>query len=258
MVGEFDAAPQLFGAALATLIAYSVAFLVALYVLRVKLKFLVWEACHQQVWVRWKEILRLSIPAAATNLISPVSIAITTWLVAQYGSDAVAGYSVASRIETFSLIVIMALASIIAPFAGQNWGAGRRDRLHRALKLSFQFSWLWGAGVAVLMWGAGYWLVRGFTDDPEAIEAATLYLYLVPITFGLLGSVMMASSMANGIGKPMPALWMTLARLVVFYLPLAWLLSAWFGLPGIYIATLVANALVGAGAIWWSWRKCSG
>lgn len=248
---------ELFGAALASMIAYSVAFFVALYVLRFKLNFLAWEACYQGVWIRWKSILRLAIPAAATNLIAPLSIAVTTWLVAQYGSDAVAGYSVASRIETFSLVVVMALAASIAPFAGQNWGAGRTDRLKRTLALSYRFAWFWGLCIAILLWLIGHWLVLGFTNDPEAIAAATSYLYLVPISFGLLGSIMMVSSMSNGIGEPMPSLWLTLSRLLIIYLPLAWGLSQWFGLDGIYVATLIANTVVGAAAIWWSWRKCS-
>lgn len=248
---------ELFGAALATMVAYSVSFFIALYVLKVKLDFLKWEACYKAVWIRWKAILRLSIPAAATNLISPLSVAVTTWLVAHYGSEAVAGYSVASRIETFSLIVVMALSASIAPFAGQNWGAGRPDRLKKALNLSYRFAWFWGLGTAVVLWLVGHWLVQGFTNDPAAIKAATHYLYLVPISFGLLGSIMMVSSMSNGIGEPMPSLWFTLARLLVIYLPLAWALSQWFGLDGIYVATLIANTTVGSAAIWWSWNKCT-
>lgn len=249
---------ELQGAALATIIAYSVSFIAALYVLRVKLNFLTWDACQQRVWASWRDILRIGIPASATNLISPVSIAITTWMVAQYGSEAVAGYGVASRIETFSLIVLMALSVMLAPFAGQNWGAGKVERLQRALSLSFRFSWIWGIAMAVLLWLGAEWLTGWFTEDAVAVDSAVSYLRIVPVTFALLGIVMMVSSVANGVGEPVPALVMTLTRLVLIYLPLAWLLSRWLGVDGIYLATAAANTLVGAGAWWWSIRKCSG
>ncbi len=125
------------GAALATVISSSIALIVGLYILKVKLNFLAFEHCHKKIWARWKAILHLSIPAAASNLISPISVAVTTWLVAQYGSDAVAGYGIAARIESFMLIVLMALSAVLAPFAGQNWGANRFDRLTQAVNLNF-------------------------------------------------------------------------------------------------------------------------
>jgi len=248
---------ELAGAALASLVAYASAFLISFYILRVKLNFLSFDACFKKVWHYWKEIFTLSIPSAINNLIAPISVAITTWLVAQHGSDAVAGYSIASRIEMISLIVFVALSTTLPPFAGQNWGAGRFDRLKRILLLSFQFSWLWGAGIAIVLWLTAHWLVRGFTDEPTVIDAATSYLYLVPITFGLLGSMMAVSSVANGIGQPSISLWLTLIRMVFLYIPLAWGLSWWLGLTGIYLATMIANIVVGAVAIWWGLRQCS-
>ncbi len=92
----------------------------SIYVLKVKLNFLAFEHCYHKIWPRWKAILRLAIPAAASNLISPLSIAITTWLVASYSSDAVAGFGIAARIESFMLIVLMALSAVLSPFSGQN------------------------------------------------------------------------------------------------------------------------------------------
>ncbi|MGB1011751.1 MAG: MATE family efflux transporter [Thiolinea sp.] len=248
---------ELQGAALATLASYSVALIAALYVLKFKLKFLTLAACSRQILSSWKAILRLAIPAAGTNLINPVAVAITTWMIAGYGSEAVAGYSVASRIESFCLIVIMALSSILAPFAGQNQGAGKMDRLERALQLSFRFSWFWGLGIMLLMWLIAPWLIGIFTDNVQAAEIAKNYLYIVPVSFALMCIIMMVSSVANGIGEPVPALVMTLARLLIIYLPLAGLFSIWMGVNGIFLATAFANALVGGGAFIWSQRKCA-
>jgi len=249
---------ELKGAALATIISYSVAFIVSIYVLKFKLNFLAIEHCYHKIWPRWKAILRLAIPAAASNLISPLSIAITTWLVADYSSDAVAGYGIAARIESFMLIVLMALSAVLTPFAGQNWGANRFDRLQQAVKFSFRFSWIWGIGVAVVLWFMADYLLGAFTDNEVVLDSAKSYLIIVSVTFSFLGMVMMTSSVANGIGNPIPALIFTLSRLLVLYFPLVWLLSNYYGLQGIYLATAASNLIVGGAAWYWSFKKCQG
>lgn len=247
---------ELKGAAIAGIVSYFGALVAALYVLYFKLHFISLKALVTQVWPSWMGILRIAVPAAGTNLISPLSTGLTTGLVAVYGSEAVAGYSVASRIEALGLMLVMALASTLAPFAGQNWGAKKIARLRRALNLSFYFVWGLGLMMAVLFWLAAEPLTHLFTTHEAAVQASVTYLHIVPITYALLSTVMIVSSMANGIGRPLPALIMTVARLLIIYLPLAWLLSKTWGLNGIYIATAIANALVGFGAWYWSTHTC--
>ena len=251
-------AMELQGAALATVISNAIALLIGLYILRVKLDFLAIEHCYQRIWPRWKAILRLAIPAAASNLISPVAIAITTWMVASYSSDAVAGYGIAARIESFMLVVLMALSATLAPFAGQNAGANRWDRLNEAVKFSFRFSWAWGILVAIILWLSADLLLGAFTKNLDVIASAKSYLMTVSLTFSFLGIVMMTSSVANGIGNPIPALLFTASRLLLLYLPLVWLLSKYMGLDGIYLATAASNTLVGITAWYWASRKCQG
>lgn len=247
---------ELKGAAIAGIVAYFGALVAALYVLYFKLQFISLKALTTNVWQSWKDILRVAVPAVGTNLITPVSTGLTTGLVAAYGSEAVAGYSVASRIEMFGLMLVMALASTLAPFAGQNFGAKKVDRLRRALNISFYFVWGWGLAMSILFWLAARPLTELFTTHEAAVQASVTYLHVVPITYGLLSTVMIVSSMANGIGRPIPALIMTGTRLLLIYLPLAWLLSQQWGLNGIYIATAVANVVVGFGAWYWSSHAC--
>jgi len=243
------------GAALASVIAYSIAFSVALYVLIVRLRFITWSGCCQQVWSSWQAILRIGLPAAGTNLISPLSIAITTWMVARYGNEAVAGFGVASRLESICLVVLIAVASVMGPFSGQNWGARKRQRLAYGLRLSYQFSLVWGVLAAMVLWWSADTVVAAFSDDSAVQHNAVIYLSIVPVTYAFLGMVMITSSFANGIGNPVPALVLTLMRLLIVYLPLVWLFGVfWGGVISIYMASAVANVVVGIGALWWATR----
>lgn len=239
------------GAAIATVTAYAIALLIGLYILIKKFNFLSFKSCYGRVIQSWKAILRISIPAVGTNLIAPLSVAITTWLVANYSPESVAGFGVASRIEAIFLVVIMSLSSIMGPFVGQNWGAKKYERVFLGLRISFKFVSIWGLGATICLWLLARPLATLFTEDPQAIESATLYLYIVPISFLFLGVIMLSSSVANGIGDPKPSLVLSLLRLIIVFIPLAFLFRNFFDLAGIYLATSLANIIVGIGAFYW-------
>jgi len=249
---------ELQGAALATMTAYLVSFCVSLYVLRVKLHMIGLDACAKRVRESWRAILRLAVPAAITNMVTPLSSVIALWMIAKFGSVAVAGFSVATRIEALLLLVLMSLSAIIAPFVGQNWGAGYYHRVRRAARLGYSFSFIWGLGIAVMLIAIATPLVRFFNEDAGMLDAAVTYLYVIPITYGFLGVTMIASSVANGVGDPVPALVISIMRLLVIFVPLALVMVNYFGLFGIYAAIAGSNVLVGVGAMIWTGRRCRG
>lgn len=244
------------GAALATVISYSVAFFVSLYVLACKMKIINLESCFKRVKESWIAILHVGIPALGTNLMSPLSMALTTWLVARYGTEAVAGYGVATRLEALCLIVLYAMSSVTGPIVGQNWGAGRKDRVGHVIYKGARFSLIWGMSTAVLLWIAALPLIRLFDDNPEAVHSAFWYLMIVPFTYSFLGVAMISGSMMNGIGAPKASLFLTFSRLLLLYLPPALLLSHFLGLKGLYAATAFANITVGIGGYIWCRYKC--
>ena len=95
-----------------------------------------------------------------------------------------------------------------------------------------------------------------FNKDPEVIAVAAQYLWLVPISYGAAGIIQVSSSAFNAMGKPIPSILMTIARMFVLYLPLAYLGSKIAGPQGIFTAALVANLVVGIGAYAWNRRAC--
>lgn len=80
------------------------------------------RAQFQALLTSWLDILHVGIPAAATNMIQPLSAAVTTWLLAGFGVTVVAGFGVASRIESVVAMVTIGVATSVVPIVGQNWG----------------------------------------------------------------------------------------------------------------------------------------
>ncbi|MBE9117188.1 MATE family efflux transporter [Lusitaniella coriacea LEGE 07157] len=248
---------ELQGAAIATVLSRATTFVAALLFLHFRERMLCFNLPPFKVVLKsWRQILHVGLPAAGTSLVTPISIGFITSLMASYGAVAVAGFGIASRVEAFSLIVLLALSSIIGPFVGQNWGAQKYDRVYRALNLSFIFCVVWGIFVAVVLLVAAPGLAAQFDDNPEVVAIAVNYLWVVPFSYGAAGIILIASSTFNALGKPLPSVIMTLSRMFGLYIPLAYIGSWLFGVRGVFWAAGLANLIVGIGAYLWNQRTC--
>lgn len=239
------------GAAIATSGSFLIGLLVVIHHLITQLKWINPTIISTNLARYWKEILTIAAPNTASSMITPITVAITVSFIAQYGGDAVAGYGIASRVSALGLIIFAALSTTLALYAGQHWGARKMERMDNALKLGIFFAVLWGLLLAVVFWFFATPIVSLFTEKPLAIQSASHYLYIIPISFAFLSIIMISSAISNGMGNPAPALIFTVTRLLLLYLPLVWLLSNWFALDGIYAATAISNICVGVIAFHW-------
>lgn len=199
----------------------------------------------------WRRILHVGLPSLTSGLVAPITTAFITSQVARYGHGAVAGFGMAARVEGLTLMALMALSAAMTPFTGQNFGAGRLDRVRKGVRFAYRFSLIYGACVAVVMFLAGDLLTRLFGLEPEARSAALMQMHIVPFSYMAFGISMTVNGALNALGKPMAAMFVSLSRTIAVYAPLAWLLSQLFGLVGIFVAAATANVVAGGvGAAW--------
>ena len=232
------------GASIATLLAVLLSLLVAFYNLHFKERLLLfvipkWHDFKQSM----NELLDIAIPAVLANSIVPITASILTKIVAFLGTDAVAGYGVGSRIEAMMLIVVFALSSTLPMFIGQNLGAQKHDRILQAIRLSFRFSVAFQLILYIVIALLAKTIAAQFSDQASVQEAIVLYLWIVPISYGLSGIVILINVSMNVLGKPRIALYINIIRLIAFYAPLAYLGSHFFGLKGFYIGIALGHCL---------------
>ncbi len=243
------------GAAIANLLARFVTFAITMYILMFREHLLDYHDMKVgEVLASWRRIFKVSIPATATQLISPISTAIIVSLLAGYSQETVAGFGIASRIEGLFVIPLFALSASIGPFVGQNWGAGKHHRANQAMMLSFKYSIIWGLFVALVLLIFRTWIAQQFDDNPEVVLVAATYLILAPLSYGAWGVLMMASAIFNSLGKPISSTIMSIVRMFVVYVPLAFLGKFLFGYIGIFAAACVSNLLMGIIAFAWNRR----
>ena len=196
-------------------------------------------------------IMQIGFPAMATQLIGPVSSAIITRMLAGHGEVVVAGFGVATRIESVAVMVLFALSASIGPFVGQNWGAGHPDRVREGLRVTYQFCIGWGLLIALPLFVFGEAISAIVDDSAPVISTAAWYLAVVPWSYGLWGVLMMASASFNALGKPLPSTALSFSRMFILYIPLAYGLDQLYGYHGIFIATAISNGVMGALGFFW-------
>lgn len=199
----------------------------------------------------WRQILHVGLPSLTSSLVSPLTTAFITYQIATFGQEAVAGFGVASRLEGLSLLAMMSLSAAMTPFTGQNIGAKRLDRIQEGVRFAYRFSLIYGITVAILMQIFGGMITTLFGLTGEARETALLQLHIVPLSYMALGCAMAGNGALNALGKPVAAMWVSLARTVAVYAPLAWVLSQFLGVKGIFIAAACANFVSGGIGVLW-------
>jgi putative MATE family efflux protein len=203
-----------------------------------------------------KRILHVGVPASVTNMILPIAQGIVTALMALHGAQAVAAFGIVQRVEALAFVVLMAVATGMAPIIGQNWGAHKYDRVHTTLNLALGFCVGWSALMAVLLGAFARPLARAFTDDPATVDLAAQYFWIVPASFVVGNLVPGWSSAFNAMGMPKRSFLMIVVRILALTVPLTVLGNHFGGPLGIFVGLAVANVLSGAGFHVLNLRAC--
>ncbi len=159
-----------------------------------------------------RDMLRIGIPAAGANMMTPLAMGIMTAIVAGFGETAVAAFGVGARLEPIATLLVLAMSSSLPPVVSQNFGANRLDRVAEAYRLSIRFILIWQLGVYLVL-GVGASLIATlFSDDPQVMSTIRLFLWIMPLGYGLQGIIILTNSSLNALHQPLAALYLSVAR----------------------------------------------
>jgi putative MATE family efflux protein len=176
----------------------------------------------------WKKTLGIGLPAGAEFALLAVYLFVVYIVSRPFGSAAQAGFGIGMRIVQAGFMPVVALGFAVAPVAGQNFGAGRAERVLSAFRSAVAMA----AGVMLLLTIicrlAGAQMVGVFSSDPQVIAVGAEYLRIVSWTFAASGVIYVGSSMFQALGHTLPALVASFSRIALVAIP-AFVLSR---LPG--------------------------
>jgi putative MATE family efflux protein len=200
----------------------------------------------------WGEMLRIGLPAGAEFAYMGIYMAVIYAITRPFGSAAQGGFTIGLRIVQSVFLPVVALGFAVAPVAGQNFAAGKGDRVRAAFKTAA----LLAGGVMFLMMIGIYLsaapLMGIFTNDREVTRVGVEYLRIVVLNFVASGVTFVSSSMFQALGNTLPSLATSTVRLVVSIVPaillarlagfqLTWI---WYLSAAAVLLQMVANLLL--------------
>ncbi|NQD35866.1 MATE family efflux transporter [Permianibacter sp. IMCC34836] len=195
-------------------------------------------------WQVWKRILNIGLPSGGEFAFMFVYMAIIYALISSFGSSAMAGFGIGSRVMQAIFMPGMAIAFSVGPIAGQNVGAGNTARVREVIRTALMIESLLMLVLTVLCQLQPHWLVQAFSNDAEVSAVASQFLQIISFNFVAAGIVMTCSGVFQGLGNTWPALLSTGTRLLSFVLP-ALLLARQpgFTLTQVWYLSVAANTL---------------
>ncbi len=210
------------GAGLATLLANFIAMAVEI-VFALKFRFIDLGKVFKLFPISAvSDIFKIGIPAAFGNALNPLSLTLFNYLIALESTKFVAGFGIASKVQTFAMLPVLALSAGLGPMVGQNFGRKKKQRLISILQFSTVFCLLVGVLQGLILFLFGEEISHLFTDDQTAIEYSIFYLKWVGWSLVGYSFVIVISASFNAVGKPLwgmlPIALRTFVLFVLFYL----------------------------------------
>ncbi len=191
-------------------------------------------------------IVKVAAGGVAQFWIASASWVFLVRIVSAFGSEAVAGYTVAVRVIIFSLLPSWGIANAASTLVGQNLGAGQPGRAARSAWLCGHYNMLFMVGVAVLFWAFTPGIIGFFTDEPTVLSYGIDALRIVCLGYFFYGYGMVLAQAFNGAGDTLTPTWMNVICFWMIEIPLAWFLARQLGWgpDGVFASIAISESLL--------------
>ncbi len=234
------------GAAFATAISYSLTFFGSLFILYKKKNLIDFSHLNLESFkLSSVKILSRALPVSLTNMLIPLTNGYLTKLASQIGPESVAAFGVCSRLESLSLVGIIAISMILNPFVGQNLGAGQIQRIQSGVQSSYILAIMWSSLSIIIFLIFAESIAQSFSSNATVQAEIIGFCWVVPFSYFFLGISELCSSGLNGLGKPKTASFINFNRLIILTIPIASVFFLTWGLMGIFLGKFIANIASG-------------
>jgi putative MATE family efflux protein len=204
--------------------------------------------------VKWDTIVTLlKVSAGGTGqfLIGSASWVFLMRIMADFGSVALAGYTIAIRIIVFAILPAWGMANAAATLVGQNLGAGQPDRAEKSVWTTAFYCMLFMAVVTLLFFGMATPILHFFTQDAAVLTNGIQCLQIVSLGYIFYAYGMVVNQSFNGAGDTRTPTIISFFGFWIFQIPLAYMLAKVLnvGTLGVYLAITIAESLMAVAAV---------
>ncbi len=201
-----------------------------------------------------KPFFLIAGPAILTQLSTPFGNYIVTIFMAEYGDGAVAGWAVVSRLTVVAFGGIFALSGAVGGIFGQNYGAGKIDRVISTYRDSLIYCVIYVAAAWLVLFLLRDIIVDVFGLSAQGAEIVYGFTNLAAGGFAFSGLLFVSNATFNNLGHPLWSTGFNWTRDGILMFPLCWLFGNMLAGPGIVYGQALAAVIVGSIAAIVAWR----
>jgi putative MATE family efflux protein len=222
------------GVAWATIISQSVALLAAIIwvrknkLLNFRIKGLVFDIAI------FKESVRIGLPSGMQQIFVSLGMMAIFGIVNQFGTNVIAAYSVAMRIDSLAILPAMVFSSALSAFVGQNIGANKLERVKKGLYSTILMTVVFSLIITLIITVFGEQLMLLFIKDMPVVNIGKEYLVIVSSFYVLFAVMFTLNGVMQGAGDTLIPMFITLIALWFVRVPVAYFLSSHIGETGIW------------------------
>lgn len=192
------------------------------------------------------KLIRLSLGGIGQNLIATSSWIGMVRIVAVFGSNVLAGYTIAIRIILFALLPAWGLGNAAATLVGQNLGANKPDRAERSVWIAGYANMIFLGSIALFLIINPAFFIKLFIDNEQVINSGAACLRIVSYGFLFYGMGMIVIQAMNGAGDTITPTKINFFCFWLLEIPLAYLLAITTGMQekGVYISIVVSETVM--------------
>lgn len=188
----------------------------------------------------FRKSLKIGLPTGLQQTFVSLGMLAVTRIVNGFGTDAIAAYSAAGRLDSLAGMPAMNFGAALSTFVGQNLGANKPERVKQGLKATFLMSGALALITSLFVIVFRKSLMHLFTSDANVIAIGAEYLVIVSSFYIFFSTMFVIGGVMRGAGDTIIPMFITLFALWAIRIPAAWIMSEYFGVDGIWWSIPVA------------------
>ncbi|OAN12998.1 MATE family efflux transporter [Photobacterium jeanii] len=199
------------------------------------------------------ELAQVSLATTLNQLLPAISAFTCMVLISRISTNAMAFWSLLTRMESFLLVFTLALTMSVPPMIGRYLGEKQPEKIAALLTTTAKFLLFFHLTMALVIATSSSLLIPFISQEPTIQDWLSTALWVIPFSYAPLGLCMLVVSVLNALGVAKQALQVSCVRLIVFYIPAIWIGASTGETLNAVFAAAVANILAGTYA-WYRLR----
>lgn len=191
-----------------------------------------------------RNVVSIGIPGALITVLMSVSNIVLNNYISMYGSDAVASYGIAYKLDMVPILLSVGLSQGVAPLVGYCYGGNEKKRMLDIMKYTILYGILMGAVFTAVFILLGKQLAAMFLQEDALIEQTGYFLKILCLSAPMLGVINMMTSYFQALGKAIKSLTITVLRNAVLFIPGVIILNYFWKLNGVIAAQPVVETIL--------------